>query len=169
MRAFLCLLLAGAVACASSPSSTTTAPGPARDSAQADVGRGSTSVPNADPFPSTYVPFPAAHDRHPQRQHPDGSRPAIRNGAILLQNGKIAAVGATVDAPADAVVIDGGGKYVTPGIIDDHSHLGVYAAPGVQRAERRQRGDESGRRRRCGPSIRSGRRIRSSRAISPAA
>ncbi len=54
----------------------------------------------------------------------------IRNGAILLQNGKIAAVGVTVNAPADAVVIDGGSKYVTPGIIDDHSHLGVYAAPG---------------------------------------
>ena len=55
----------------------------------------------------------------------------IRNGAILLQGGKIAAVGATVNAPADALVIEGGGKYVTPGIIDDHSHLGVYAAPGV--------------------------------------
>ncbi|HEY8852027.1 MAG TPA: amidohydrolase [Gemmatimonadaceae bacterium] len=57
--------------------------------------------------------------------------PIIRNGAILLQNGKIAAVGAGVNAPADAIVIDGAGKYVTPGIIDDHSHLGVYAAPGV--------------------------------------
>jgi imidazolonepropionase-like amidohydrolase len=55
----------------------------------------------------------------------------IRNGAILLQNGKITAVGASVNAPADAIVIDGAGKYVTPGIIDDHSHLGVYAAPGV--------------------------------------
>ena len=30
----------------------------------------------------------------------------------------------------DAVVIDGTGKYVTPGIIDVHSHLGVYSAPG---------------------------------------
>jgi imidazolonepropionase-like amidohydrolase len=49
----------------------------------------------------------------------------------VLQNGKIAAVGATVDAPSDALVVDGAGKYVTPGIIDDHSHLGVYAAPGV--------------------------------------
>jgi len=56
--------------------------------------------------------------------------PLIRNGAILMQNGKIAAVGATVNAPADALVIDGAGKYVTPGIIDDHSHLGLYAAPG---------------------------------------
>jgi imidazolonepropionase-like amidohydrolase len=36
-----------------------------------------------------------------------------------------------VNAPGDAVVIDGAGKYVTPGIIDVHSHLGVYPAPGV--------------------------------------
>ena len=50
---------------------------------------------------------------------------------MLLRDGKIAAVGQTVDAPADAIVIDGTGKYVTPGIIDVHSHLGVYAAPGV--------------------------------------
>ncbi len=36
-----------------------------------------------------------------------------------------------MEAPADAVVIDGTGKWVTPGLIDVHSHLGVYAAPGV--------------------------------------
>jgi imidazolonepropionase-like amidohydrolase len=130
MRAFLCLALAGAVACASSPSATTTAPGPARDSAQGDVGRGSTSIPNADPFPSTYVPFPARTTVIRNVNILTAAGPLIRNGAILLQNGKIAAVGAPVNAPADAVVIDGGGKYVTPGIIDDHSHLGVYAAPG---------------------------------------
>jgi imidazolonepropionase-like amidohydrolase len=41
------------------------------------------------------------------------------------------AVGNAVDAPADAVLVDGTGKFVTPGIIDDHSHLGVYAAPGT--------------------------------------
>jgi imidazolonepropionase-like amidohydrolase len=57
--------------------------------------------------------------------------PTIRNGAILMEGGKITAVGATVNAPAGAVVIDGAGKYVTPGIIDVHSHLGVYPAPGV--------------------------------------
>jgi imidazolonepropionase-like amidohydrolase len=36
-----------------------------------------------------------------------------------------------VNAPADATVVDGTGKFVTPGIIDSHSHLGVYSAPGT--------------------------------------
>jgi imidazolonepropionase-like amidohydrolase len=57
--------------------------------------------------------------------------PVIRNGAVLMRDGKIMAVGQTVDAPAGATVIDGSNKWVTPGIIDNHSHLGVYAAPGV--------------------------------------
>ena len=130
MRALFCLLLAGAGACASAPSQTTTSPTPARDSTQADAGRGGISMPNADPFPSTYVPFPSRTTVIRNVNILTAAGPMIRNGAILLQNGKIAAVGATVDAPADAVVIDGTGKYVTPGIIDDHSHLGVYAAPG---------------------------------------
>ena len=56
--------------------------------------------------------------------------PTIRNGSVLLRDGKIAAVGTTVSAPPDADVIDGRGKFLTPGVIDDHSHLGVYAAPG---------------------------------------
>src|SRR5437879_905847 len=56
----------------------------------------------------------------------------IPNGAILFKDGRIVAVGAKVDAPAGTVVVDGTGKYVTPGLIDDHSHLGVYAAPGTE-------------------------------------
>jgi imidazolonepropionase-like amidohydrolase len=60
-----------------------------------------------------------------------GAGPLIRNGAVLMQDGKIAAIGQNVTAPADAVVIDGGGRYVTPGLIDTHSHLGVYPAPGT--------------------------------------
>src|SRR5262249_61052900 len=55
---------------------------------------------------------------------------ASGNGSVLLRDGKMAAVGRTVPAPADAELIDGRGKYLTPGVIDDHSHLGVYAAPG---------------------------------------
>jgi imidazolonepropionase-like amidohydrolase len=56
----------------------------------------------------------------------------IARGSILLRDGKVVALGASLDAPAGATVVDGTGKWVTPGIIDPHSHLGVYAAPGVE-------------------------------------
>jgi imidazolonepropionase-like amidohydrolase len=55
----------------------------------------------------------------------------IERGSVLMRDGKIAAVGASVQAPADATVVDGTGQWVTPGIIDAHSHLGVYPSPGV--------------------------------------
>lgn len=56
----------------------------------------------------------------------------VKNGSILLKDGKIAKVSAgKLEAPKGAKVIDGKGRYVTPGIIDIHSHLGVYASPGV--------------------------------------
>src|SRR5256714_1473337 len=129
MKALVCLLLLGVGACASAPSQTRQSPTP-RDTTKSELGLGATSVPNADPFPSTYIPFPSRTTVIRNVNILTAAGPLIRNGAILMQNGKIAAVGATVNAPADALVIDGAGKYVTPGIIDDHSHLGVYAAPG---------------------------------------
>src|SRR4051794_35888532 len=55
----------------------------------------------------------------------------IERGSVLMRDGKIAAVGAAVQAPADVTVVDGTGMWVTPGIIDAHSHLGVYPSPGV--------------------------------------
>jgi imidazolonepropionase-like amidohydrolase len=53
----------------------------------------------------------------------------IANGSIAFADGRISAVGRDVEIPHGALVIDGTGKFVTPGIIDSHSHLGVYAAP----------------------------------------
>lgn len=50
---------------------------------------------------------------------------AIENGSVLIENEKIAAVGANVGAPAGATVVDGTGKYLMPGIIDCHSHTAV--------------------------------------------
>jgi len=51
------------------------------------------------------------------------SHGTIKNGSILIRNGKIAAVGADVKATdPNARIIDATGKYVTPGIIDCHSH-----------------------------------------------
>jgi imidazolonepropionase-like amidohydrolase len=49
----------------------------------------------------------------------------IRNGSIYVKDGKIAAVGENVSAPAGIAVIDAGGKYVTPGIVDSHSHIAL--------------------------------------------
>jgi imidazolonepropionase-like amidohydrolase len=55
----------------------------------------------------------------------------IKNGSVLLEDGKIVSVGADAGTPpSGAQVIDGTGKFVTPGLIDTHSHMGVYAAPG---------------------------------------
>ena len=50
------------------------------------------------------------------------SHGTIEKGTILIRDGKIAAIGANVTVPAGAVIIDGTGKFVTPGIIDAHSH-----------------------------------------------
>ncbi len=49
----------------------------------------------------------------------------VKNGSIYIKDGKIAAVGESVNAPADAIVIDAGGKYLTPGIVDSHSHIAL--------------------------------------------
>src|SRR5208283_2753147 len=49
----------------------------------------------------------------------------LQNGSVYVKDGKIAAVGKDVSAPSTAVVIDAGGKYVTPGIIDSHSHIAL--------------------------------------------
>ena len=83
-------------------------------------------------YASTYRPLPSQTTVIRNATILTAAGPLIERGSILLQNGKVAAVGQTVTAPADAVVIDATGKWVTPGIIDTHSHLGVYAAPGIE-------------------------------------
>ncbi len=95
----------------------------------ANAGLGGLSTPNADPFPSTYHAIPSKPTVIRNVTILTAAGPAIHNGAVLLRDGRIAAVGTNVDAPADAMVIDGSGKYVTPGIIDIHSHVGGNAAP----------------------------------------
>ncbi len=90
---------------------------------------GALSTPNADPFPSTYRPFASRTTLIRNVTIFTAAGPVIRGGSILLRDGKVAEVGATVSAPSDALVIDGTGKYVTPGIIDTHSHIGAGAVP----------------------------------------
>ncbi len=66
----------------------------------------------------------------------DGAGGRIDNGTVLLSEGKVVAVGRPgLAIPAGYARIDGSGKFVTPGVIDVHSHLGVYPSPGVQAHE----------------------------------
>ena len=88
------------------------------------------STPN--PYGSTYQPPPSRTTVIRNATILTAAGPQIDGGSLLLQNGKVVAVGPSVNAPADAVVIDAAGKWVTPGVIDTHSHLGVYAAPGIE-------------------------------------
>lgn len=48
---------------------------------------------------------------------------------VLLEGGRIAAVGKDLQAPEGAQVVQAAGKVLTPGLVDLHSHLGVYAMP----------------------------------------
>lgn len=140
MRHSVIALAVGLIACAGQPSATP-APSPVRtatsDTTPARVASmpGALSIPNADPFPSTYHPFPSRPTVIRNVTILTAAGPTIRNGSVLLRDGKIADVGASVTAPADAVVIDGTGKYVTPGIIDTHSHIGAGGAPGDNGAQ----------------------------------
>jgi imidazolonepropionase-like amidohydrolase len=87
-----------------------------------------------DPFRSTYTRYPGAVTLIRGATVYDGDGGRIDQGVVLLRDGLIAAVGASSDAievPAGATIIDAAGKFVTPGIIDVHSHLGDYASPGV--------------------------------------
>jgi imidazolonepropionase-like amidohydrolase len=53
------------------------------------------------------------------------SHGTIENGSILIKDGKIAEVGASIKIPAGARVIDAAGQFVMPGIIDCHSHIAI--------------------------------------------
>jgi imidazolonepropionase-like amidohydrolase len=51
------------------------------------------------------------------------TRGVIRNGTVVMRDGKIAAVGTNAEVPAGAEVVDVSGKFITPGLIDAHSHI----------------------------------------------
>ena len=82
-----------------------------------------------DNFPSTYKPLPSKPTLIRNATVLTATDKEIAHGDVLMQGGKITAVGTHLAAPAGGVVVDGKGKFVTPGIIDIHSHLGVYPSP----------------------------------------
>ncbi len=85
-----------------------------------------------NPFPSTYRAYPGVPTLVTNVTIYDGEGGRIDGGQVLFADGKIVAVGTSVQAPAGVTTIDGTGKWVTPGVIDIHSHLGDYPSPSVQ-------------------------------------
>jgi imidazolonepropionase-like amidohydrolase len=87
---------------------------------------------NEDPYPSTYARYPGVPTVIRHATVFDGEGRQINDGTVVLADGVVQAVGGPeLPSPAGAVEIDGRGKWVTPGIIDVHSHLGDYPSPGV--------------------------------------
>lgn len=86
----------------------------------------------SDAYASTYEPMPSEPVLITNATIYVGNGEKIENGSVLLRDGKIAAVGADISAPDDVRVIDVKGRFVTPGIIDVHSHMGDYAVPSVE-------------------------------------
>ena len=85
---------------------------------------------NQNPFPSTYKPIASKSILITNATVLDGIGGVFNDTSVLLQDGKIVAIGNDLSAPDESVIVDAKGKWVTPGIIDVHSHLGVYPAPG---------------------------------------
>ncbi|MBP7981648.1 MAG: amidohydrolase [Arenimonas sp.] len=84
------------------------------------------------PFASTYRAIASAPVLIQNATVLTGTGTRLDNADVLMQDGKIQAVGKALSAPGNAKVINATGKWITPGIIDVHSHLGVYASPGIQ-------------------------------------
>lgn len=84
-----------------------------------------------NPYPSTYAPYPSTTVLIKDAMVLDGIGGEISGGDVLLVDGKVSEIADEIAAPDGANVINAQGKWVTPGIIDNHSHLGVYPSPSV--------------------------------------
>jgi len=119
-------LLAGCATTGTTGSSTS-----AGNDTPAPIRQGLDQDRRADPFPSTYRPLGSAPTAIVGATVFTGTGQRIDNGTVLLRDGKVERVEAGLAAPAGYQVIEAKGRYVTPGIIDSHSHLGVYPSPSV--------------------------------------
>ena len=84
-----------------------------------------------DPYSSTYRAIASGPVLIEHATVLTGTGERLDDADVLLQDGKVVSVGRALSAPADATRVDGRGRWVTPGIIDVHSHLGVYPSPGM--------------------------------------
>ena len=83
-------------------------------------------------FESTYEPIDSGDVFIENARILTGTGKEILKGSILISSNEIKAIGESLSKPPGAKAIDANGKWVTPGIIDIHSHMGVYPAPGLR-------------------------------------
>ena len=135
--ATLACVLAGSLALSACATMGGDAGTPAADTAseaeaRVPLARGLDVADVPDPFPSTYRGLPRENMAIVGGTVFTGAGQRIENGVVIVTDGKVAAVGnASTPVPAGYRVVDARGRFVTPGIIDVHSHLGVYPSPGV--------------------------------------
>ena len=79
----------------------------------------------AKPFESTYKPLPSINVLIKNANIYDGEGNELLQTDLLIKDRKIEAIGKDLPVTNDFEVIDASGKWVTPGIIDIHSHMGV--------------------------------------------
>ncbi len=84
-----------------------------------------------NPYPSTYQALPRKDILIQHATVLTGTGERLNDADVLIVDGKIKQVGKNLPA-GNAVAINAKGKWVTPGIIDTHSHLGVYPTPSVE-------------------------------------
>jgi len=118
IRAIMLLILLGVGACASIPS----------DSADKNT---QTESDASGPFASTYQAPKAPATLIQNATILTGTGEQLEASDLLLEGGVVKVIGTSLDAPADAEIIDASGRWVTPGLIDVHSHMGVYPSPAI--------------------------------------
>jgi imidazolonepropionase-like amidohydrolase len=89
------------------------------------------SSPWQDPYPSTYRPEASSPVLLKGATVLTGTGARLDGADVLIADGKILAVGKNLEAPVGARTVDAHDRWVTPGLIDVHSHLGVYPSPAV--------------------------------------
>lgn len=124
------LACAALTACATTGSDDSNGDG---DKARGPLAAGLDAAANPDPFPSTYRGLPRDNLALVGGTVFDGAGRRIDDGVVVVTDGRVAAVGgAETPIPAGHRRVDASGRFVTPGVIDTHSHLGVYPSPRVQ-------------------------------------
>ncbi len=110
-----------ALGSASSGSSASAAP--STPALQREPSRAALAAP-----PSRYQPLPRADTFLTGATILDGAGGRIEHGEVLLRGGRIVAVGHAL-AHEGALVVDASARWITPGIIDVHTHYGTYLLP----------------------------------------